>query len=85
MIFLAHYRAIKKTTGIDAVEIIGDETNWVATLVDGSKITEKDVNKKAIADEAKAIDLEVKAKVAQRQAIADRLGLTADELKVLLG
>jgi hypothetical protein len=29
--------------------------------------------------------VEAEAKVAQRQAIADRLGLTADELKVLLG
>ena len=28
---------------------------------------------------------EVDAKTAQRQAIADRLGLTADELKLLLG
>ncbi len=33
-----------------------------------------------------AIELaEVEAKAAQRQAIADRLGLTADELKLLLG
>ena len=83
--FLLHYKAIKKTTGLDAVEIIGDETNWVATLSDGSTITEKDVDKKAIADEVKAIDAEIKAKETARQAIADRLGLTADELQVLLG
>ena len=29
--------------------------------------------------------IEAQAKTAQRQAIADRLGLTADELKTLLG
>jgi hypothetical protein len=35
---------------------------------------------------AKAIaDAEAEAKVAQRQAILDRLGLTADEAKLLLG
>ena len=32
-----------------------------------------------------AIQAEVEAKTAARQAIADRLGLTADELAVLLG
>jgi hypothetical protein len=85
MLFLPHHRAIKKSTGLDAVEIIGDEKNWVATLSDGATITEKNVDKKAIADEAKTIDAEVKAKLDQRQAIADRLGLTADELQVLLG
>ena len=36
--------------------------------------------------EAEAIrKSEAQAKAAQRQAIADRLGLTADELKLLLG
>ena len=32
-----------------------------------------------------ALQAEAQAKAAARQAIADRLGLTADELKVLLG
>ena len=31
------------------------------------------------------LESEVKARAAQRQAIAERLGLTADELQVLLG
>lgn len=31
------------------------------------------------------VETEAKAKAAARQAIADRLGLTADELQVLLG
>jgi hypothetical protein len=34
---------------------------------------------------ALAIQAEIDAKKAERQAIADRLGLTADELKLLLG
>jgi hypothetical protein len=54
-------------------------------------ITERDetaVEKKlreAKAKEMATFIAEAEAKVAQRQAIADRLGLTADELKVLLG
>ena len=47
---------------------------------------------KAEKDEAKArvirlaeIEAEAEAKAAAKQAIADRLGLTADELKLLLG
>ena len=39
---------------------------------------------KAAIDNHVAID-DVAVKIAQRQAIADRLGLTADELQVLLG
>jgi len=35
--------------------------------------------------ERAAIQLETKAKEAQRQAILDRLGLTADEAQLLLG
>jgi len=45
--------------------------------------------KKQIDDEIKRLKAseitQVAAKAAQRQAIADRLGLTADELQVLLG
>lgn len=37
------------------------------------------------AEEAEAKTAEAEAKTAQRQAIADRLGLTAEELKLLLG
>jgi hypothetical protein len=38
-------------------------------------------------DEAKALEVkaEAEAKAAEKQAIADRLGLTIDELKLLLG
>jgi hypothetical protein len=54
-------------------------------------ITERDetaAEKKAKLDHDKeiaAMQAEAEAKATQRQAIADRLGLTADELKVLLG
>ena len=45
---------------------------------------EKKSREKLEADFAKA-QAEAEAKAAARQAIADRLGLTADELQVLLG
>jgi hypothetical protein len=45
---------------------------------------EKKVREKREAEIAKA-QAEAEAKATQRQAIADRLGLTADELAVLLG
>jgi hypothetical protein len=45
---------------------------------------EKKHREKLEADYAKA-QAEIAAKEAARQAIADRLGLTADELQVLLG
>jgi hypothetical protein len=64
--------------------IIGDDFDSI-TYDDGVK----PVTKKQFDDAYKIIDSikenQVKAKEAQRQAIADRLGLTADELKVLLG
>lgn len=45
---------------------------------------EKKAREEALA-EAASKQAEAKAKATARQAIADRLGLTADELKVLLG
>jgi hypothetical protein len=47
-------------------------------------VAEKKAREKLEADYAKA-QAEAEAKATARQAIADRLGLTADELKVLLG
>ena len=49
------------------------------------EIGEAEKNKKAEAIEIAAQLAEVKAKATARQAIADRLGLTADELAILLG
>jgi hypothetical protein len=47
-------------------------------------VAEKKIREKRDAEIAKA-QAEIEAKATARQAIADRLGLTADELKVLLG
>lgn len=54
-------------------------------------ITERDLTpsekkeREAFEKEVAARQAEAEAKAAARQAIADRLGLTADELQVLLG
>jgi hypothetical protein len=40
---------------------------------------------KVDADNAKAAKVEAEAKAAEKQAILDRLGLTADEAKLILG
>lgn len=59
--------------------------------VESGETTERELNKsekdqqKIDEKEIALIDAEAEAKAAQRQAIADRLGLTADELKLLLG
>jgi hypothetical protein len=50
-----------------------------------SEIDEILAQRKIAEIEQKEIQNEIQAKTAARQAIADRLGLTADELKVLLG
>ena len=65
--------------GIDneVVELTGDEKE--AFLADKKTIVETE---KQIKSELKA---EAKAKAIARQEIAERLGLTADELKLLLG
>ncbi len=56
--------------------------NWI--VLDGDAPTKKEID-----DEIKKIKAaeiaDAKAKETKRQAIADRLGLTADELQVLLG
>ena len=65
--------------------LIADFTDLKKKLIlpaEGVELTDADL--KAAIDAHVAID-ENAAKEAQRQAIADRLGLTADELAVLLG
>jgi hypothetical protein len=49
------------------------------------EIKEIEKIQKAAADEQKIIEAELAEKEAERQAVLDRLGLTADELKILLG
>ena len=62
----------------------------IETFADGT-IVERDFTKaelKQIEIDKKnneAMEAKILAKAAQRQAIANRLGLTADELKLLLG
>jgi|688.fasta_scaffold1096387_2 hypothetical protein len=68
----------KLIVNVETGETIERELNKAEK--DQQKIDEADIAA------AKAIaDAEAEAKVAQRQAILDRLGLTADELKTILG
>jgi hypothetical protein len=58
----------------------GEETITERDETAAEKKTREAIEKQIAADQAEA-----EAKAAAKQAIADRLGLTADELKVLLG
>jgi hypothetical protein len=65
--------------------ISGDDINsleWIDT--EQTKPTNEEIKKGWLKYE-EFISTQAKAKEIQRQAIADRLGLTADELQVLLG
>lgn len=64
----------------DVVEIFVDGTRVERDFTD-AELTQIELDKKA----NKEFEDKMKARAAQRQAIADRLGLTAEELKVLLG
>ena len=50
-----------------------------------AEIKELDKTRKAALELSKAEQIEIETKAAQRQTILDRLGLTADELKTILG
>jgi hypothetical protein len=66
-------------------EKIYDITTGEETIVERDETAvEKKAREKFEADLVKA-QAEAEAKAVARQAIADRLGLTADELQVLLG
>ena len=56
--------------------------NWIVLDGDAPTQSEIDAAIKTIKSDEKA---EAKAKATQRQAILDRIGLTADELKTILG
>lgn len=67
------------------IETTFDIQTGEETITEREETTaEKKAREKFEADIAKE-QAEIEAKVAARQAIADRLGLTADELQVLLG
>lgn len=83
MIYLA--KAIKNLRPTSEFSYDDDDystINWI--VLEGDAPTQKQID-----DEIKRIKeaeiADAKAKDAQRKAIAERLGLTADELKVLLG
>jgi hypothetical protein len=55
------------------------------TKLEGVELENYLIQRKKDDAEAALIQAQAEAKAAARQAIADRLGLTADELKLLLG
>ena len=55
------------------------------TITERDETTAEKKEREALQKVIAAEKAEADAKTAQRQAIADRLGLTADELKLLLG
>jgi hypothetical protein len=69
-------KIIERTHNVETGEIVDIERDETAA--------DKKAREAFEAEVAKA-QAEAEAKAAQRQAIADRLGLTADELAVLLG
>ena len=67
------------------IEKIFDITTGEETIIERDETTaEKKAREKREAEATKEA-IAIEAKIAQRKAIADRLGLTADELQVLLG
>jgi hypothetical protein len=67
------------------VEKTFDITTGEETIVERDEtVAEKKAREKIELAKTKAL-AEIETKIAERQAIADRLGLTADELQVLLG
>ena len=50
-----------------------------------AEIKELEKTRKLALESSKAEQVEIETKAAQRQAVLDRLGLTADEAKLLLG
>jgi inosine/xanthosine triphosphate pyrophosphatase family protein len=69
-------KIIERTHDIATGEIVDIERD---------ETTAEKKERDAKAKELAAIQAEAEAKATARQAIADRLGLTADELQVLLG
>jgi hypothetical protein len=57
------------------------------TIIDlsAAEIKELEKTRKLALESSKAEQFEIETKAAERQAILDRLGLTADELKLILG
>ena len=69
-------KIIERTHDIETGEIVDIERDETAAEKKAREAREKEIA---------AAQAEAEAKAAQRQAILDRLGLTADEAKLLLG
>jgi hypothetical protein len=67
------------------VEKIVDTQTGEETITERDETANEKKAREARAKEIAAAQAEAEAKATARQAIADRLGLTADELAVLLG
>jgi len=78
-------RAIKSLKPTSEFSYNDDDYSTIKwDVLDGDAPTKKQIDDEIKRLKASEIT-QATAKAAQRQAIADRLGLTADELKVLLG
>jgi hypothetical protein len=66
-------------------EKIVDVQTGEETITERNETTDEKKAREALAKEFAAAQAEAEAKYAARQAILDRLGLTADEAKLLLG
>jgi len=69
-------KIIERTHNVETGEIVDVERDETVAEKKTREVRQK---------ELAATQAEIEAKVAARQAIAERLGLTADELQVLLG
>jgi len=67
------------------IEKIFDIQTGEETIVERDETSAEKKEREKLEAETAKTQAEVETKIAARQAIADRLGLTADELKVLLG
>jgi hypothetical protein len=78
-------KAIKKLKPTAEFSFTEDDYSTIKwDVLDGDAPTQKDID--AAIKEVKADEIaEAKAKATQRQAILDRIGLTADELQTILG
>ena len=78
-------RAIKKLKPTAQFSFTDDDYSTIKwDVLDGDAPTQKEID--AAIKQVKADEIaEAKAKAIQRQAILDRIGLTADELQTILG
>jgi hypothetical protein len=67
------------------IEKTFDVATGEETITERNETPNEKKEREAFEKEIAAKKLEFESKTAQRQAIADRLGLTADELQILLG